>query len=272
MAEISSRAFSIALGVGGGDLDGAVVVDVDLGARLLDDRADDLAARADDFADLVDGDLHGLDARGVGGELAAARGQRLAHLVEDVQPAVLGLRQRLLHDLGRDAGDLDVHLQRGDAVRGAGDLEVHVAEVVLVAEDVGQHGELLALEDQAHGDARDRRLERHAASIIESDPPQTVAIEEEPFELGDLRDDADGVGEVGRGGQHRLQRAPGELAVADLAAARAAHAAGSRRPSRAGSCSAAGSSSGTCRAARRSSARRRRCRAWRPPAPGSRRG
>ena len=64
------------------------------------------------------------------------------------------------------------------------------------------------------------------ASIIESDEPQTVAIDEEPFELGDLRDDADGVGEVGRRRQHRLQRPPGELAVADLAPARRADAAG----------------------------------------------
>ena len=85
------------------------------------------------------------------------------HLAEDVHPAVLRLGERLLHDRRGDAGDLDVHLQRGDAVRGAGDLEVHVAEVVLVAEDVGQDRELLAFEDQAHGDAGDRRLQRHAA-------------------------------------------------------------------------------------------------------------
>ena len=41
-------------------------------------------------------------------------------------------------------------------VRCAGDLEVHVAEMVLVAEDVAEHREVLALEDQAHGDAGDR--------------------------------------------------------------------------------------------------------------------
>ena len=58
--------------------------------------------------------------------------------------------------------DLDVHLQRGDAVRCAGDLEVHVAEVILVAEDVADHREVLAFEDQAHGDARDRALQRNA--------------------------------------------------------------------------------------------------------------
>ncbi len=44
--------------------------------------------------------------------------------------------------------------------------------------------------------------------------------------LGDLGDDADRVGELVRRRQHRMDRAPGELAVADLAAAGRAHAAG----------------------------------------------
>ena len=60
------------------------------------------------------------------------------------------------HDLLRDAGDLDVHLQRGDALAGAGDLEVHVAEVVLGALDVGEDDVVVALLDEAHGDAADR--------------------------------------------------------------------------------------------------------------------
>ena len=41
------------IGVDRGDLDRAVIVDVDLGAGRLDDLADDLAAGADDLADLV---------------------------------------------------------------------------------------------------------------------------------------------------------------------------------------------------------------------------
>jgi hypothetical protein len=41
--------------------------------------------------------------------------------------------------------DLDVHLERGDAVGCAGDLEVHVAEVIFVAKDVGQDGEVVRL-------------------------------------------------------------------------------------------------------------------------------
>ena len=66
---------------------------------------------------------------------------------------------------------------------GAGDLEVHVAEMILVAEDVGEHREVLAFEDQAHGDARDRALRsarRRPSSPAQ--PPHTVAIDDEPLD------------------------------------------------------------------------------------------
>ena len=63
------------------------------------------------------------------------------------------------------------------------------------------------------------------ASIIASEAPQTLAMDEEPFELGDLGDHADRVWEALLIGQHRMHRAPGELAVADFAPAGRAHAA-----------------------------------------------
>ena len=72
----------------------------------------------------------------------ARLGQRLGHLVEDVQAPVLGLIERDAHDLFGDAGDLDVHLQRGDAFARSGDLEIHVAEMILIAEDVGEDREV----------------------------------------------------------------------------------------------------------------------------------
>src|SRR5206468_11480304 len=65
--------------VGRADLDHAFVVDVDLRAGRRDDLADDLAAGADDFADLVLGDLHRLDARRVSAELTAAFAEGLGH-------------------------------------------------------------------------------------------------------------------------------------------------------------------------------------------------
>ena len=55
--------------------------------------------------------------------------------------------------------------------------------MVLVAEDVAQDREVLAFEDQAHGDARDRALRsaRRRPSCA-SEPPHTVAIDDEPFD------------------------------------------------------------------------------------------
>ena len=148
--------------VGRRDGDLAVVLDLDLGAGLLLDRADGLATWADDVADLVGRDLHGVEPRRVLRDVAARMIERGLHLAEDVEPARLGLLQRLSHDLARDALDLDVHLQRGDALRGAGDLEVHVAVVVFLAGDVGEDRELVVALDQAHRHAGDRRQQRHA--------------------------------------------------------------------------------------------------------------
>jgi hypothetical protein len=118
--------------------------------------------------------------RGANSPSSAALGDGLGHFAEDVQ-AAFWPGQRDLHDLFGDAVDLDVHLQRGDAVGGAGHLEVHVAEVILVTQDVGEHREALAFLDQAHGDAGNRRSGT-PASISASEVPQTVAIEDEPLD------------------------------------------------------------------------------------------
>ena len=69
------------------------------------------------------------------------------------------------------------------ALLGAADLEVHVAQVILVAEDVGQHRDPVAFLDEAHGDAGHRRRDRDAARpSATAMPPQTDAIDELPFD------------------------------------------------------------------------------------------
>src|SRR3546814_811431 len=80
--------------VGRADLDDALVVDVDLRAGFRDDLADDLAAGADDVADLRLVDLDRLDARCVRAQFGAGRGQGLAHLPPEVGPAFLRLAPR----------------------------------------------------------------------------------------------------------------------------------------------------------------------------------
>ena len=127
------------VGIARRDVDRAVVLDVDGDAGLIDDALDGLAAGADDEADLVGLDLDGRDARRV---LARARRAASAS-VSSILPRMcmrpsLACSSACVQDLAREAGDLDVHLDGGDAALGAADLEVHVAEVVFVAEDVAR--------------------------------------------------------------------------------------------------------------------------------------
>jgi hypothetical protein len=106
------------------------------------------------------------------------------------------VRQRHRHDLLGDALDLDVHLQRGDAAVGAGHLEVHVAEVILVTQDVGQHREPVAFLDQAHRDAGNVCLHRHAGVHQRERCTTDGSHRRAAVRLGDLRDDAHRVGEL----------------------------------------------------------------------------
>ena len=60
------------------------------------------------------------------------------------------LLKSLAHNLRRDAHDLDVHLQRRDALARTGYLEVHVAVVIFGTRNVGQDGVLVAFFHQTH--------------------------------------------------------------------------------------------------------------------------
>ena len=89
---------------------------------------------ADHVADLVRLDLDGDDPRRPRRHLVTRSREHLVHLAQDVEATLVGLLQRGLHDLERQARDLDVHLDRGDAVFRTRNLEVHVAEVILGAQ------------------------------------------------------------------------------------------------------------------------------------------
>ena len=145
-----------------GNMDRAVFLNFDGSARLVLDAADDLAARADDVANLVDRDVDGLDARRERRELRARFGDLLEHRVQDVRTAVVGLLERTGQNLDGQALGLVVHLQGRNAALGATDLEVHVAQEVFDALDVGEDDNVVALFDEAHGDAGDRTGDRHA--------------------------------------------------------------------------------------------------------------
>jgi hypothetical protein len=149
--------------------------------------------------------------RVLGGDLAR-RGEDGVHLAEDVQARLQRLLEGDLHDLLGDALDLDVHLQRGNAFGGTGHLEVHVAEVILVAEDIRQDRELVAVLDQAHGDTGNRRLERHTGGHQRQGADADRRHGAGAVGLGDLGHHANRVGELlfrrQHGGQAAARQAP----------------------------------------------------------------
>jgi hypothetical protein len=128
--------------VAAGDQDGAVIIDFDDTCRSFLDAADVLAARADQRTDLVGRSWCAATRCGRRGFATRTR-DRGQHLAQDLDPSFARLLQRRADDVFADPGDLQVELDAGDAVLRSGDLEVHVAEVIFVAEDVGQQAPIV---------------------------------------------------------------------------------------------------------------------------------
>ena len=144
------------------DLDDAIIIDINLGARGFHDLADHFTARPDHFANLVGWDLHGLNAWGMCRERIGRR-QCLGHFAKDMHPPCFRLRKRLFHDFRGDPCNLDVHLQRGDPRFSACHFEIHVAKVIFITKDIGQNSVgAIFFQDQTHGHTRNRGFQRHA--------------------------------------------------------------------------------------------------------------
>src|SRR3712207_6828856 len=116
--------------VDAGNEDRAVVLHGDRDAVLLLQGVYGLAAGADEEPYLVRRYRELLDPRGEVRDLGARLGDGCCHDVQDLEPALLRLIQRLPQKLGGDPGDLHVHLQGRDAVACSGHLEVDRKSVV----------------------------------------------------------------------------------------------------------------------------------------------
>ena len=209
-----------------GDLDCAVILDVDGGAGLLGNLPDHRATLADHVADFFGIDLQGNNRWGPLGHLGARGIEYFGHFAQDVQTAVARLCQCHAHDFRRDSLNLDVHLQGGDAVTRPGDLEIHVTEMVFVAQDIGEHLEASAFEHQAHRHTRHRRLDRHARIHQRQTGAADAGHRAGTVGLEYFRDHADDVRKSRHVGHHRVDAAAGQVAVADFPALGTAHHAG----------------------------------------------
>jgi hypothetical protein len=99
-----------------------------------------------------------------------------------VEAAFAGALEGFLHDVNREALDLDVHLDRGNTVAGPCDLEVHVTQ--------GSSDPRMSVSTATLSPSFTRPIATPAhgafigtpASMSASDPEHTVAIEDDPFD------------------------------------------------------------------------------------------
>src|SRR3989344_3016690 len=121
-----------------GNSDTAVLLNVDLDAKVGLDLADHVAARPDQLTNLVGGDLGAGNFGRINTNRSTGRVNNGGHFVEDRESTNLGLSNRLFKNLGSDTGNFDVHLHSGNAVTSTGNLEVHVAQLIFNTGDVTQ--------------------------------------------------------------------------------------------------------------------------------------
>ena len=119
------------------DVHGAVVLDVEVGARLGLNRFDVLSARPNKLTDAIRIDLHGLDAWSVFAQ-GTRIGDRCSHHFQHLRAGFLGNMHRLSENIEWKAGKLEVQLEAGNPFAGATEFEVHVAVEVLTTDDVEQ--------------------------------------------------------------------------------------------------------------------------------------
>ena len=141
----------------------AVVVDVDLNVEVSAELLDNLAALADNLADLVNRYLGVDHLRSVLADCLSRLRDSLEHyFVKDIVARLVGLCERSLDDLRSKTVDLEVHLDSSDTVVCTSYLEVHVAKEVLNALDIYHSIPSVALGDKTAGDTRNRLLYRNA--------------------------------------------------------------------------------------------------------------
>ena len=165
LADFGGRHQSIDVGFGlsylgfihTGDSDTAVLINVDLDAKVGLDLTDHFAARPDQLTNLVGGNLGTGDLRGVDTNGGAGRVDNGGHFVEDRETTNARLSNRFFENFGGDTGDFNVHLHGGDTVASAGDFEVHITEVVFDTGDVTE-GDIfhLLVGNETHGDTGHR--------------------------------------------------------------------------------------------------------------------
>ena len=142
---------------------GAVVLlllgDGNGGSGFLLDLLDNLSALADNGTDELSRDSDLDDTRSVRLEFRTRSVESLHHLAHNVLAGLVSLCKSLGHNLFREAIALDIHLGCSDTVLGSRYLEVHIAEMILIAENIGKDCIFAVLLDESHRNTCNRLLD-----------------------------------------------------------------------------------------------------------------
>ena len=143
--------------------DGAIFADVDLATCFFSQSTNHRAALANHITDFFWIDFEGVQLRRKAGDFSFGFAHGFLHFAQNVDACFFGLCQCHLHDFFGNALDFDVHLQSSDTVGGTSHFKVHIAQMIFVAQNIGQHRKTVAVFDQTHCNTCNVRFQRHAS-------------------------------------------------------------------------------------------------------------
>ena len=200
-------------------------MNIDIHAGLVDNFTNDLAAAADDVANLVHINGDRLYTRRIRREFFRRLINAFQHLAKDKSTPLLRLCQSGGENIPRDARDLDIHLNRSDSLCRSRNLKVHIAECVFHALYIRQNGIIVAVPDEPHGDTGNRALNRNPRAHQRERTAADAAHRTRSVRLQNLRNKTYRIGEILNGRNHREQGAFSERTVSNFTASRTAHGA-----------------------------------------------
>ena len=198
--------------------------------HFLDNLATGSDNRTDEFARNPNLD----DTRSMWLVIGTRSRHHFEHLAQDMGTAAMRLRQSLGQDFIRKTVNLYIHLASGNTIGRTANLEVHIAQMVLIAQNIGKNRVIACLwvGNQAHRDTAHRLADLHpgihqsqASGANRSHRRRTVRFE-------DIRNHPNRIRTLVLGRQHLLQGTHRQVAMTDFTTACAAdrfHLAGSKR-------------------------------------------
>ena len=218
----AGQSFFGCISVVGRDDNRSVIVDFDNRSGVFLDSADVFAAWTNQSTDFLRINLGLEQSWSIVRNLRSWFADRCQHCSQDFHASFTRLNHRFPNDLFANAGDFEVELDTRDSVLRSSNLEVHVAEVIFVAEDIGQQNKFVVrLTNEADRNTGDWVGDLDAGSHQAKCSTADRSHGRRTIGLCNVRDDPHGVWRIFRVGKDRLDTSLGQCSVSNFTATRA---------------------------------------------------